>query len=85
VAPLWAALVACTNAVLGARCGYITPLLYQLSTLGARPLREITEGNNGYYDAGQGWNACTGLGSPHVEQLIAALRDGKGADSPGAS
>jgi len=85
VAPLWAALVACMNAALGARCGYITPLLYQLSTLAARPLREIKEGNNGYYDAGRGWNACTGLGSPHVEQLIAALRNGKGADSPGAS
>lgn len=85
VAPLWAALVACINTELGARCGYITPLLYQLSIGGASPLREITEGNNGYYHAGRGWNACTGLGSPHVTKLIAALRDGQSAGSPGAS
>lgn len=85
VAPMWAALVACVNAELGARCGYITPLLYQLSTGAANPLREITEGNNGFYHAGRGWNACTGLGSPHVMKLIAALRDGPGADSPQAS
>ncbi len=74
VAPLWAALVACLNATLGARCGYITPLLYSLSSSGARVLREITRGNNGYYHAGPGWNACTGLGSPQVESLIEALR-----------
>jgi kumamolisin len=70
VAPLWAALVACINATLSMRCGYITPLLYQLSKSGAKPLREITEGNNGFYQAGRGWNACTGLGSPMVERLI---------------
>jgi len=74
VAPLWAALVACANAALGARCGYITPMLYQLSKDAARPLREITEGNNGFYHAGRGWNACTGLGSPIVDRLIEALR-----------
>ncbi len=85
VAPLWAALVACANAALGARCGYITPLLYQLSTSGARPLREITEGNNGFYHAGPGWNACTGLGSPYVKQFIEALREGRGATPSGAS
>jgi kumamolisin len=85
VAPLWAALVAVANATLGARCGYITPLLYQLSKSGANPLREITEGNNGFYQAGPGWNACTGLGSPHVKQLIEVLREGRGANPSGAS
>jgi kumamolisin len=75
VAPLWAALVACINTTLDARCGYITPLLYQLSKSSSRPLREITEGNNGFYQAGRGWNACTGLGSPMVERLIEVLRD----------
>jgi kumamolisin len=77
VAPLWAALVACINTRLDARCGYITPLLYELSKSGAKPLREITEGNNGFYNAGPGWNACTGLGSPMVKQLIEALHEGR--------
>jgi len=85
VAPLWAALVACANAALGARCGYITPLLYELSTGQANPLHEITEGNNGFYHAGPGWNACTGLGSPHGKQFIDALRVGRGANPSGAS
>jgi kumamolisin len=75
VAPLWAALVACINTRLGTRCGYITPLLYELSKCSAKPLREITEGNNGFYNAGPGWNACTGLGSPMVERLIEALHE----------
>jgi kumamolisin len=69
--------VACINTRLDARCGYITPLLYELSKSGAKPLREITEGNNGFYNAGPGWNACTGLGSPMVKQLIEALHEGR--------
>jgi len=74
VAPLWAALIACINSTLNTRCGYITPLLYELAKHNLKPLREITEGNNGFYEAGPGWNACTGLGSPRAGALIAALR-----------
>jgi kumamolisin len=74
VAPLWAALIACVNTELHARCGYVTPMLYQLSKSEDKPLRDITEGDNGLYRAGRGWNACTGLGSPMVERLIEALR-----------
>jgi kumamolisin len=85
VAPLWAAMVACMNTALGARCGYITPLLYQLAKNGDGPLRAITEGDNGFYKAGQGWNACTGLGSPEVDKLVAALGEGRGGKPPGAS
>lgn len=85
VAPLWAALVACMNTALGARCGYITPLLYQLSKSAVSPLREITEGSNGFYHAGRGWNACTGLGSPRVAKLIAALSEDAGRKPSGAA
>jgi kumamolisin len=77
VAPLWAALVACMNGLLGARCGYITPTLYGLAKSGVNPFRDITQGDNGFYKAGQGWNACTGLGSPKVGVLIEGLRGGK--------
>jgi kumamolisin len=78
VAPLWAALVACINSTLQTRCGYITPLLYQLSQGSTIPFRAITKGNNGFYDAGPGWNPCTGLGSPIVNLLIEALRSKAG-------
>jgi kumamolisin len=40
-------------------------------------LRDITTGNNGAYSAGPGWDACTGLGSPDGEKLLAALSDKK--------
>jgi kumamolisin len=74
VAPMWAALVACANHAMGARCGYLTPLLYKLSkTDGKSPLREITIGDNGFYKAGPGWNPCTGLGSPIGDRLIDVL------------
>jgi kumamolisin len=66
--------VACIHAKLEEPCGYITPLLYQLSQTSTKPFRDITEGNNGFYQAGRGWNACTGLGTPIVGRLIEALR-----------
>jgi kumamolisin len=34
---------------------------------------DITEGNNGAYKAGAGWDACTGLGSPNGGQLLTLL------------
>ncbi len=85
VAPLWAALVACINAATDARCGYLTPLLYLLAENDASLLRPITEGNNGYYEAGLGWDACTGLGSPMVGRLIQALRKEKDSTIEGIS
>jgi kumamolisin len=74
VAPLWAALVACINTTLNARCGFVTPTLYRLAKQGTTPFREITKGSNGFYEAGAGWNPCTGLGSPRVQRLIESLR-----------
>jgi kumamolisin len=54
--------------------GFFLPFLYSNPTL----LRQITEGNNipsgGIgYQAGPGWNACTGLGVPNGESLFVAL------------
>jgi kumamolisin len=70
VAPLWAALVARCNQKLGATLGDVHAALYQIGTRG---FRDITSGNNGAYQAGPGWDACTGLGSPRGETLVAAL------------
>jgi kumamolisin len=70
-APLWAALVARLNQGLKARCGFLNPVLYTKCATGV--LRDITVGNNGAYAAGRGWDACTGLGSPHGMRLFKAL------------
>ena len=75
VTPLWAALIAHANAQRGAPIGLVNPALYANAAL----LRQITQGNNRVdhtgkgYDAGAPWNACTGLGVPNGEDIIAAL------------
>jgi kumamolisin len=71
VAPLWAALAALLGQALGKPLGYTNPLLY---TAGPEAtFHEITSGNNGGYNAGPGWNPCTGLGSPNGQSLLRAL------------
>jgi kumamolisin len=75
VAPLWAGLIALCNQSINHRAGFINPLLY------ANPsaLNDITTGNNRVgstqvgYDAGPGWDACTGLGSPNGQKILAIL------------
>ena len=77
VAPLWAALIARFGQKLGQPVGFLNPLLYQSS--GA--FNNVTEGNNdsqgqgGLYQAAQGWDPCTGLGSPKGSALLQALLD----------
>ncbi len=70
VAPLWAALVARLNQSLGSPLGDAHAAFYQI---GVAAFRDITQGNNGEYKAGKGWDACTGLGSPNGEALLQAL------------
>jgi kumamolisin len=69
--PLWASLIARLNQGLNARCGFLNPLLYGQFSSGV--LHDIKVGNNGAYQAGPGWDACTGLGSPDGDQLFHAL------------
>ncbi|MGA7781241.1 MAG: S53 family peptidase [Paraburkholderia sp.] len=69
VAPLWAALIARINAANGSPAGFINPKLYQTPSA----LRDITQGNNGAFEATPGWDACTGLGSPNGQKVAAAL------------
>jgi kumamolisin len=69
VAPLWAALVARLNQNLGTPVGFLNPALYGH----AQALRDITQGNNGDYEASKGWDACTGLGSPSGQALSGAI------------
>ena len=71
VAPLWAGLIALLNQKLGKQVGFLNPQIYPL--LGSAAFRDITQGNNGAFSAGVGWDACTGLGSPAGNSLLAKL------------
>ncbi len=79
VAPLWAGLISLVNQSLGKPIGFLNPLLYSLDG-NASALRDIVSGDNTIggspgYDAGVGWDACTGLGSPDGAKLLSALAD----------
>lgn len=71
VAPLWAGLIALLNQQLGRRLGYVNAALYALPE--SQAFNDITQGNNGSFSAGPGWDACTGLGSPIGTQLATLL------------
>jgi len=67
VAPLWAGLIARINSTRGTPVGFVNPQLYAA----ASALSDITNGNNGSYEAGPGWDACTGLGTPDGTKIAA--------------
>ena len=73
VAPLWAGLLAVANAKSRSSAGFLQPRLYAAKNV----CRDITSGNNGAFQAGPGWDACTGLGSPNVPNLFALLAPAK--------
>jgi len=72
VAPLWAALVARINQQMGKAVGFLNPLIYA-QAVEASGFHDITQGNNGSFSAAQGWDPCTGLGSPDGARLLTAL------------
>ena len=72
VAPLWAALIARLTEGMHTSIGYMQPLLYDPQREGL--LNDIRDGNNGDYEAGQGWDPCTGLGSPDGTRLLQSLQ-----------
>ncbi len=82
VAPLWAGLITLVNqSLVGAgksAAGFINPTLYASPAA----LRDITSGSNGSFNAGPGWDACTGLGSPNGTAVLQAL--GNGASGTGS-
>jgi kumamolisin len=82
VAPLWAGLTALINQSLKRAVGYLNPLLYSQNVEPA--MNDISQGNNGGYNAGQGWDPCTGLGSPDGAKLLAALGGQAAAQPPAA-
>jgi kumamolisin len=71
VAPLWAGLIALSNALNKNAAGLVQPKLYTVT--GQKAFRDITSGNNGAFEAGPGWDACTGLGSPIGTSIVSLL------------
>jgi kumamolisin len=75
VAPLWAGLAALVNEKAVAPIGFFLPKLYAAAGL----TNDVTVGNNKPagadvgYNAGPGWDPCTGLGSPNGQTLFEAL------------
>ena len=78
VAPLWAGLIALINQAMGKPVGFLNPLLYR-SPNNKNCFHDVVEGDNGAfpssrkYQAREGWDACTGWGSPNGVQLAQAL------------
>lgn len=73
VAPLWAGLLALFNQALGRRVGYLNPVLYQRINH-SQTFHDITVGGNNGYNAAQGWDPCTGWGTPRGVPLLNVLR-----------
>ena len=55
--------------------GFLAPLLYQVAAGSAGAFHDVVKGGNLGYDAGPGWDAATGLGSPDVARLLNAIVD----------
>jgi len=73
VAPLWAGLIALVNEQLGKNVGWLHPQLY--GTIAQhKALHDVTSGTNDAYRAQTGWDACTGLGSPNGQAILAVLK-----------
>jgi subtilase family serine protease len=74
-APQWAAIVALADQAAGHALGFLNPALYGL--LGTQAFHDVTVGNNAFFGpgfpAGKGYDLPTGLGTPDVARLIAAL------------
>jgi kumamolisin len=57
-APMWAGLIARLNQLLGTPLGFLNPILYK--NLASGVLRDVSEGDNGAYRAGVGWEHARG-------------------------
>lgn len=88
-APVWAAIVALADQFANKRLGFLNDALYRIGQSGsyAQAFHDVTTGNNTVtiqnqgkqpsmisgYNAGPGWDAVTGLGTPNVASLVHLL------------
>jgi len=80
-APQWAAITAIVNQANGGSQGYLNPALYAIAANPAKyaqAFHDVTIGNNAFFGPGfaarPAYDLPTGLGSPNVAGLIAALK-----------
>ena len=76
VAPLYAALAARLGTALGHPVHDLQGAIYSAP---ADAFHDVTQGNNGGYDARPGWDAATGRGSVDGVNMLAYLRERDGA------
>ena len=72
--PIWSAICALINQKRGTPLGLLNPLIYPLLGTASTPstsFRDITQGSNGTYSAGAGYDLLTGIGVPVVSALMA--------------
>jgi len=74
-APMMAATYTIANQMSGTDLGFASPLIYRNARGNAYNaiFHDVTTGSNGQYNAGVGWNAVAGWGSPNSELLSASL------------
>jgi kumamolisin len=77
-APTWAAFCAMINQACAnsgqSSVGLLGPLIYPLNGTGSfRGITTGSNGSNGVYNAGPGYNLCTGLGVPNVKSLMQSI------------
>src|SRR5208283_5101589 len=60
--------------------GALNPKIYPL--IGTSSFNDITAGSNGFYSCGVGYDLVTGIGTPSMTRLIAALTQGGGSPTP---
>ncbi len=87
-APQWAGIVALAVQFAGRRLGFLNDAIYQIgeSSAYSRNFQDITTGNNTVFipfngqlvqvqgfNAGTGWDAVTGWGTPDVDELVPLL------------
>lgn len=75
--PIWAALLVQLEAALGRRLPGFPEWLYREGGAGCRDVvagnNDVAHGAYRFYQAGPGWDACTGFGCPDGRQLLARL------------
>ncbi len=78
-APIWAGIIGLENQLRNTtgegNIGFLNPFIYNISLTSnySSAFYDITQGNNGYYSAGPGYDLVTGLGTPDVTSMALML------------
>ncbi|MGZ4134994.1 MAG: S53 family peptidase [Tumebacillaceae bacterium] len=82
VSPQLNGITALMNQYVGSSVGFLNPTMYSLQKSGNAyganaPFNDITTGTNWYYPAVAGYDTATGIGTPNVSNLAAAIKNQK--------